>query len=1364
MKVKGNILELQALNFNVNTEQLLKAKEAIDALAISMANLNNAQIKEAKVAKDSAKSKESLTKTTDESTESTKKSTTVLERQQAILEFMTQGFSKGQSSVLAYAKSTGALSTELKELEGVLQTQRKLIGGDTFDKSMSGLTALKNQYGEIREAIRQYNAETDLTRNQTRELARDKERIIERMKLEGASFSSIKAAIKDYNAVYAEQAARVNSLIGVEKERERTTRNHINAVKNVQSAEERLFATVSHINDGLSSNANLNERAALAIGSYERNLRLAGITGEQASQKLQKFKAAQEQITALERKRQGDYVARATGVQLGDVGVSLASGQNPLIVMIQQSDQLRSILQTAGRDGLDLKNVMNDAALQIVKSFKDVGIAVGTFLGGAFELVGKNVIFFNQQMKLLEAGRKYVADITGETSLLTKAFDLASVGIRNLAVIVGGTLIAAFGSLVVAMAQTVRANNTATETLLQYGAILGITRDELLLLASDTAKLGASSNQIKVFFSELIKGGITSKESLGIAGEAAAKFSSVTGESFTDIAKRISSALKDPVKGLTELAENTGLVDVATIRTVQSLVEQGNVIEANKIVVSEYSKALIQLSTDQYNALSPLEQLWIQVKIASGEAWESIVQFANNSGIVNALKGIAISAIAVVAVLREIGQTAISAYSALANPMNISKVWEDYKAQISIIRKESTALAEGILNGATGVDTTGRQQNAEAASRLEAAKKAEKELSSYAEKGLSKEQKYRQEILKISEAYRISISAAVGDQEKMNKAVRDYNLAMKAAQEARDKPERRTQAENDAIAAARKTLENQIADIQRAAKEEETIYKNRLVMIETFNKQGLMSIEDYYGTQKNAIEDWLKTQTAAIDKEKEIYESAKNKAKTQKDVADIQGKINALVDKQAENETKVATTISELDVKKQESLKNYKRLQDDVNAQVLELAGNLREAAAIRFDNQYQELYNKAVAEGNVELQNQIKLLRDAAIARSEGRQTVGEVVTGLNRQGPIANQNLAVQQQAYNMAMQQGIISSEVYKNKLAGIAAEAANIKNAMGFGDATSIATAGLGKSLSGFTTVAQGIADSIGTVFSSLTDGISNSMAAAIVSGEDFGEVMRNLAQNVLQEFLSSLIKIGIQYVLNQSLNITSETTTTAAKIASIEAITAATTAGIAATTAASTIAAEITAAAWAPAAAMVSLATFGANSTPAMAGIASTSALTKALSSSIGLFADGGYTGAGGKYEPAGVVHKGEVVWSQEDIARAGGVGVVEQLRKGGAGFADGGIVSPSFAQSTLPSSMAKSSNSSAISVSIENYGSSKDFEVQQLSETEVRIIARDEAINAVKRETPNVIAQQIKNPNSSVSKSLSQNTQTQRRR
>jgi len=72
-------------------------------------------------------------------------------------------------------------------------------------------------------------------------------------------------------------------------------------------------------------------------------------------------------------------------------------------------------------------------------------------------------------------------------------------------------------------------------------------------------------------------------------------------------------------------------------------------------------------------------------------------------------------------------------------------------------------------------------------------------------------------------------------------------------------------------------------------------------------------------------------------------------------------------------------------------------------------------------------------------------------------------------------------------------------------------------------------------------------------------------------------------------------------------------------------------------------------------------------------------LLASIKSAIGTytFSSGGYTGDGGKFEPAGIVHKGEVVWSQEDVARYGGPGAVEAMRKGQLKpFANGGVVGP----------------------------------------------------------------------------------------
>lgn len=55
------------------------------------------------------------------------------------------------------------------------------------------------------------------------------------------------------------------------------------------------------------------------------------------------------------------------------------------------------------------------------------------------------------------------------------------------------------------------------------------------------------------------------------------------------------------------------------------------------------------------------------------------------------------------------------------------------------------------------------------------------------------------------------------------------------------------------------------------------------------------------------------------------------------------------------------------------------------------------------------------------------------------------------------------------------------------------------------------------------------------------------------------------------------------------------------------------------------------------------------------------------------FADGGYTGDGGKYEPAGVVHKGEYVLSKEATRRAG-VANLDALHSSLKGYAGGGYV------------------------------------------------------------------------------------------
>jgi tape measure domain-containing protein len=83
----------------------------------------------------------------------------------------------------------------------------------------------------------------------------------------------------------------------------------------------------------------------------------------------------------------------------------------------------------------------------------------------------------------------------------------------------------------------------------------------------------------------------------------------------------------------------------------------------------------------------------------------------------------------------------------------------------------------------------------------------------------------------------------------------------------------------------------------------------------------------------------------------------------------------------------------------------------------------------------------------------------------------------------------------------------------------------------------------------------------------------------------------------------------------------------------------------------------------------------------------------------GGFAEGGYTGAGGKHEPAGVVHRGEYVMSKEATARLGVPQLNALHESAKRGYAGGGLVGGSASGKGVSLSMAKVSAAPAITIS-----------------------------------------------------------------
>ncbi|WOB61337.1 MULTISPECIES: phage tail length tape measure family protein [Pseudomonas] len=137
-------------------------------------------------------------------------------------------------------------------------------------------------------------------------------------------------------------------------------------------------------------------------------------------------------------------------------------------------------------------------------------------------------------------------------------------------------------------------------------------------------------------------------------------------------------------------------------------------------------------------------------------------------------------------------------------------------------------------------------------------------------------------------------------------------------------------------------------------------------------------------------------------------------------------------------------------------------------------------------------------------------------------------------------------------------------------------------------------------------ARDIAGQTESIFSSAFNNISTDITDAIMSGQLSFSNLGDIAGNVVRDILAGFVKMGVQMALNAALNATLGT----------------------AAAGQSMILAGTTATAWAPAAAMASLATLGANSVPAAAALTSTTALASSLAVIPG-FATGGYVSGAG---------------------------------------------------------------------------------------------------------------------------------------
>jgi hypothetical protein len=570
---------------------------------------------------------------------------------------------------------------------------------------------------------------------------------------------------------------------------------------------------------------------------------------------------------------------------------------------------------------------------------------------------------------------------------------------------------------------------------------------------------------------------------------------------------------------------------------------------------------------------------------------------------------------------------------------------------------------------------------------------------------------------------------------------------------------------------ARQALQNQLREIERAISREQTLLSDRNKFLNLYNDQGLLSIQSYFDAQRAILEAATTSivaeydkQTAAIIKSRDAQNAALKKSGNAKPAdfekvrLDAEGKLAEVADKRAKAEQDAGQRGLELTFEQKRAQLDLAREVQNVTVQFLEQAGRFREAAAIRFDQQFQSIKLKLEIEGDTEALARIDALRKAAIDQASfseeitksnrayedlsikteqiqihvRRGTIGELealrLVGEERRASIVQMEEIVSKQE-QIAATSGddglVLQARRARLELEKLKAEAdpladkftslfedafgSNLEDFLNGTKSAKEAFADFGKSIlqemnkilaRDFTRALFGQDGPLGSLGGTLGGIFGGGAAPSAAQGSTGGVsglpsfAFSGPGGGLPGEFAGAATGAAESAALGATITASQTATATAITTAITTSETASTTAlttAIAASDATLSAAFSATLAASQTASTAAIVGAITASTGAIVAAISASGAASAAGSaaSAVGsFFSAGGYTGPGGKYEPAGIVHRGEHVMPQERVREPGALTFLERMRFGGLhqairGYSSGGLVDddvPGYAQ------------------------------------------------------------------------------------
>ena len=523
----------------------------------------------------------------------------------------------GEIASLGIAVQTGDVtkaSTELEKLVQAGEKAEKAAEGisEGFGKASAAASGLSGAETKLAETTEDAKARLLAMAKASLDSSEYLKSLASSVNSSTYAMDAARATTTDFAALNRRLKADADALVGTVEQQAQSTRQAA-AATGVQA--DGLAKLLGQINPAVAALARLDEQQA----KLEQYRKTGLIDAETFKDYSARIDSTRKSLSGFDdglsktgiSARQTEQALRQLPAQFTDIFTSLAGGQNPLMVLIQQGGQIKDSF-----GGVDnTLTVLRDKFRSLFSGGEGVA-DLGASLAGAAansqdlaESAGEAGDSLSDLAESSNTAAEAAENAQRAVGAIRPAVSGASLSIMGMAAAVIAAA-AGLGVLIYGYNKGSQEADEYNKSLILTGNYAGTTAGRLAELALQVSAANGTTSEAASTLAKLAGSGVIAGESFRTIADAAAAMEDATGRSVDATIAEFVKIAKDPVAAAKELNDQYHFLTASVYSQIVALKEQGDQIGAAKLLTDTYADTVNSRSSQITENLGYIERAW----------------------------------------------------------------------------------------------------------------------------------------------------------------------------------------------------------------------------------------------------------------------------------------------------------------------------------------------------------------------------------------------------------------------------------------------------------------------------------------------------------------------------------------------------------------------------------------------------------------------------------------------------------------------------------------------------------------------------------------------------------------------------------